>query len=200
METQKQPLSRSGASPTRGELCWQWGMLVAMMAASFMVYMDSVFRQLDRLADPPTKEDLIAIGQLSEAHQEFVDRIRKELGVKGKVEVFMLPVLIEARGGSLKTVEGSWVISIEFGFWLLLDDMEQKALLAHELGHIIFWPPTCPTELFCQEGADLFAAMHTSPDATIGLLSKLADTAGDPKHLAELRSRIQSIEKLKPRP
>ena len=176
---------------------WQWGLIIAVLAVSFMVYVNTMFRWLDRLADQLTQKDLVAISRLSEAHQEFIDQIRKELGVKNKIGVLMLYKLPRGRGGILRKVENSFVIWIEYRFWLNLDEMEQKAFLAHELGHIIFAPPRCLTYLSCQQGADQFSALHTSSDATIRFLNKLFDNPKNENWKREYRSRIQHIEKLK---
>ena len=56
---------------------WQWGLLIAIMAACFMVYLYTAFRQFELLAPPNTREDLLAVGTLSEDHKDFVEGIGK---------------------------------------------------------------------------------------------------------------------------
>ena len=178
---------------------WQWGLLIAIMAACFMVYLDTAFRQFELLAPPNTREDLLAVGTLSEDHKDFVEGIGKELKVTKKIEVIMIPTMFFtiARGGRLVQTETSWLVLIERDFFLRLNIEEQKALIGHELGHIIFIFPRCVFYMSCQKGADRFAALHTSPDATIGFLNKLFNSTTDEKRKKEHESRVQYIERLK---
>lgn len=180
------------------------GFLTAIVMAAYSIYLDTVFREFERLQPPTTREDLLAIGTLSEEHKEFIDRVSRELKTTKKVEVIMIPALFLVKGGRLVETREYWLILIEQDFYAGLEPMEQKALLGHELGHIIFTPPACRGYMSCQMGADLFAATHTSPDAVIGLLNKLfqephpkAGESYQKKAEEERKIRIGNMEKLK---
>jgi hypothetical protein len=177
---------------------WQTGLLLALFAASFMAYVDAVFHHLERLR-PPTREDFLTVGTPSYEHRDFIDRVKLELNVRKDVEVIVMPTFFFGAGGKIIETPESYIILIEREFNLKLEEVEQKALLGHELGHIIYSPPKCNSYLSCQMGADLFAATHTSPEAAISLLDKLFEYTHSkrPEAEEEHQKRVENIRKLK---
>ena len=112
-----------------------------MFVASFAVYIDTVFRNIQELR-PLTNRELIVLGEPVQYQTEFVEKISKELRVKKDVRLIFGPPLFPR--GRLAESALTYYILIEKDFFLRLSDIEQKALIGHEMGHIIFFASCLP--------------------------------------------------------
>lgn len=172
------------------------GLLFAMAMAVYAVYLDTIFRKLQEF-QPLTNRELIVLGEPAQHQAEFIEKIARELAVKKDIQMTLGPPPFPR--GRLAESALSYYILIEEDFFLGLSDIEQKALIGHEMGHIIFMPPNCKGYMSCQMGADLFAAIYTSPQAVIDLMGKLS---GGPqwRESWEYKTRVEHLEKLKGKP
>ena len=175
---------------------WQWGLLIAIMAASFAVYMDTVFRQFHPPPKPISKRELIALGTRADYHSDLIEKISRDLKLKKGVELVLGPGPFFP-GGDMVELKLSYSILIGESFFLSLPEPEQRALIGHEMGHSVFVPPVCYDPIHGQVGADLLAAMYTSPEALISLLPKLSS---DPywTESREYRIRLEHLKLLLP--
>ena len=142
---------------------------------------------------PLTIKELLVQGNPSDAHKEFIDRIKRDLKIKDEVKIILGPPFYPL--GELARQENSWAILSQENFFNSLTDIEQKALIGHELGHVLYSPPKCLRVIECQKSADKFAAAYTSPKAVIDLLNSFSN---DPRWLGseEYKQRIESLKKL----
>jgi hypothetical protein len=82
--------------------------------------------------DPP----VLALIRAKKA-QEFTDQLRVELSIENYVGVVVVgyhPLVFSVEPAN-KT-KSDYLLSMELGFLLMLDDEELRAALAHELGHV----------------------------------------------------------------
>jgi hypothetical protein len=173
------------------------GLMLAAVIAACGLYLDRALREVFQL-QPLTNRELIVMGRPAPYQADFIERISRDLKINKSVELVLGPPLVFPRGRLAESTLAYYIL-IEEKFFLSLTDMEQKALIGHEMGHIIFLPPNCDGYMSCQLGADLFAVLYTSPQAVIDLLEKLSD---DPnwKQSLDYTTRVPALEKLKGKP
>ena len=102
------------------------------------------------LARPVTKDSPIAVRLKPARAQEFVDQLRATLQIPNEVQIAVVtyhPLVFSVR--PLDTNKNRFLLTMELGFLLELDDDELRAALAHELGHVWIYThhPFLQTEL-----------------------------------------------------
>jgi len=122
---------------------------------------------------PLTDQELITLGKPSLLHADLIEQIAKDINFKNNIRLILSPDVVTK--GRLVSYRSDYYILVQKEYFLTLSDMEQRALIGHELGHIIFrGPPLCSPVIHCQIKADLFAAKYTSPEIMINLLNKIS--------------------------
>ena len=89
------------------------------------------------LARPVTKDSPITVRLKTMRAQEFVDQLRGTLQIPNEVQIAVVtyhPLVFSVR--PLDTNKNRFLLTMELGFLLELDDDELRAALAHELGHV----------------------------------------------------------------
>ena len=154
------------------QLLWI-GLLMAIAMAAYAIYLDTPLRQF-QLPPRPSKRELIASGKRSDYYSDLIEKISRDLKLTKSVKLIFVPGGPLFPSGDLVESKFSYHILIGESFFFSLPEAEQRALIAHEMGHVIFVPPVCYDPVNCQAGADLIAALYTSPEAMIMLLKKLS--------------------------
>ena len=88
------------------------------------------------LARPVAKDSNIVTIRARQA-QEFVNHLRAELSIPNEVQIVVVsydPLVFSLQ--PMDTHKDRFLLSMELGFFLMLDDDELRAALAHELGHV----------------------------------------------------------------
>ena len=128
-------------------------------------------------------------------HAEFTEQIRKDLNTPKEIKLFLSPVVYGL--AELRETSTSYIILADGEFYHSISALEQRALLSHELGHVIdyqmnaIWGYQRPSRKMVIEEqirADAFGAKYTSPDVMIILLDKVFE---------EYHLRIQGMNKIK---
>jgi len=102
------------------------------------------------LARPVTKDSPIAVRLKAMRAQDFVDQLRATMQIPNEVQIAVVtyhPLVFSVR--PLDTNKNRFLLTMELGFLLELDDDELRAALAHELGHVWIYThhPFLQTEL-----------------------------------------------------
>jgi len=145
--------------------------------------------QLSIIDPPPKSEDDSLVlyfkgGVRVNDHAKFIEQVRKDLNTPKEIKLFLSPVVYGI--AELMETSTSYIILVDIEFYNSLSAIEQKALLGHELGHIldlemsVLWNknyrrPSRKTAIEEQMRADSFGAKYTSPDTMIILLDKMFD-------------------------
>lgn len=169
--------------------------IVVVLVVAFVLWVASSMPYMLPPEEMLTAEQILEKYKPSSLHSDFIKKISEELKLTKNVYLILVPTRDLRTKGVLIPKDSAYYIFADETFLTSLSDIEQKALIGHEMGHIIFG---CPgTEIVflpaCQTGADLFAAMHTSPDATMSMLHKLySDQQWNP----EYKIRIEHMKQL----
>ncbi len=166
---------------------------VALYAITFVAMLIHV--SISYLAPPPANRELIALSKPTEIQAEFINKISKDIKLKKDIRLLLGPYAPIGKGRLLESPL-SWFILVDEKFFIGLPDMEQKALIGHEMGHIVFTPSVCGGVIECQEDADFFAAVYTSPETVIILLDKFFIDPRD-RNSEQFKLRLENMEKLK---
>jgi hypothetical protein len=102
------------------------------------------------LARPVTKDSPIVIRLKTTRAQEFLDQLRATMKIPNEVQIAVVtyhPLVFSVR--PLDANRNRFLLTMELGFLLELDDDELRAALAHELGHVWIYThhPFLQTEL-----------------------------------------------------
>ena len=102
------------------------------------------------LARPVTKDSPIVVRLKTMRAQEFVDQLRATMRIPNDVQIAVVtfhPLVFSVR--PLDTNKNRFLLTMELGFLLELNDDELRAALAHELGHVWIYThhPFLQTEL-----------------------------------------------------
>jgi len=102
------------------------------------------------LARPVTKDSPIAVRLKAMRAQDFVDQLRATMQIPNEVQIAVVtyhPLVFSVRPSD--TNKNRFLLTMELGFLLELDDDELRAALAHELGHVWIYThhPFLQTEL-----------------------------------------------------
>lgn len=173
------------------------GLLMALAMAVYAIYVDTLLRQFE-LPQRPSRRELIAREKsVNYYHSDLIEKISRDLKLTKGIELVFLPGGPSFPSASFNESEHSYQVLLGEGFFLSLPEPEQRALIAHEMGHIIFIPPVCYGPINCQVGADLIAALYTSPEAVISLLEKLSSSPLWTES-REYRTRLEHLKLLLP--
>lgn len=144
------------------------------------------------VADTRSDRQLVRDGNEIKEHTEFVEMVKRDLGIDRPIKILKGPYMFAGTG---RWVESPlcYYILVDDGFWEEASDIEQKALLAHEMGHFIYSSPSQ------QVGADEIAARYTSPEAVISVINKIRYRLIPMSEYSEMMydKRIESLEKFK---
>ncbi|MEX2090775.1 MAG: hypothetical protein WD989_01420 [Candidatus Paceibacterota bacterium] len=168
---------------------------MALSVAAYAIYVDSLLHQFEP-PQPRNQRELMASGKRADNYSDLIEKLSRDLKARKGVELVLQPALIFP-SASLEESKLVYYVLIGEGFFLSLPEPEQRALIAHEMGHIIFVPPVCANPINCQVGADLIAALYTSPETVISLLSKLS-VAPHWTESQEYRIRLEHLKLLLP--
>ncbi|HEY4474750.1 MAG TPA: hypothetical protein VJC06_02405 [Candidatus Paceibacterota bacterium] len=148
------------------------------------------------------------------AHAEFINKLvlNKKINPKTKVRIFLDPYLIVGRG-ILISDPPNYYVFLDMSFYLSLNQDERKALVAHEIGHMVYeysFLDKFEIRILYELGifnkqrneiitkyqvlADRFSAENSSPEAMISLLNKLYVTRIDN---SDYKTRLESLKKPK---
>jgi hypothetical protein len=86
---------------------------------------------------PISNEPTSIVTRRAERAQQFVDELRNTLAIDNPVHVDVVishPLVFAVKPED--TQRAQYVLSMEMGFLIILDDDELRAALAHELGHV----------------------------------------------------------------
>ena len=139
-------------------------------------------------------DELISIGKPSNDQVDFIQRINIDMYIIKEVKLLLGPydTVVDWRGirsvARLLGIRGLYYVLIDDSLFKNLADIEQKALIGHELGHI--FNPT--NELDDQIKSDTFAARYTSGEAVINFLNMVYK---DNRHPDKIK-RVKNIEAL----
>jgi hypothetical protein len=89
------------------------------------------------LASPVAKDSPNTLRLRARRAQEFVDQLRAELPIPNEITIAVVtyhPLVFSVQ--PLATDKNRFLLTMELGFLLSLDDDEMHAALAHELGHV----------------------------------------------------------------
>ena len=148
---------------------------------------------------------LIRDGKEIKEHTEFVEMIKRDLGINRPITILKGPYMFVGVGRWVESPLRYYIL-VDDGFLEEATDIEQKALLAHEMGHFIYYPlrirpndNSLNKSLEIQIGADSIAARYTSPEAMISFLNKFKARLMPFEKYSETiyNKRIESLEKLK---
>lgn len=151
-------------------------------------------------ADTPhtySYEELISLGKQSYTHMEFIDKIRRDMNNHSDIKLILgdyrfkidkTGVVSLGRLIRLPNLPNSIFILIDKSFFENISSIEQKAIIAHELGHLIY----TTNSLRDQIGADLIAVGYTSPEAVINFLNKIYEGREDSYYKARI-ARIANM-------
>ena len=140
---------------------------------------------------------LVPMGRPGNVHAEFIEKIKQDLGTEKDIILLLGPYRVNFpnKSPAASILHGnSYYIFIDEEFFSELPDIEEKALIAHELGHILYTYPDNDkaAELQAQIGADAIAARYVSPEAITRLIRK--NYAG--RENLELIIRLEKIRDL----
>jgi hypothetical protein len=89
------------------------------------------------LVHPIAKDSTSIVTLKGRRAQEFVDQLRSELSITTEVQVAVVvyhPLVFSVQ--PMDSKKDRFLLSMELGFLLTVDDDELRAALAHELGHV----------------------------------------------------------------
>ena len=166
---------------------------------------------------------LIDIGVENKSHSAFIEKVSQDKKFKqrnAKIRVFVGPYLqVLGFDGCLKSIHSNYYVLLDWHFYNSLDQGEKEALIAHELGHIVYVPNIVEALVLEVEHpfknwpffknqreqistkyqilADTFSARETSPEKMISLLNKLYP---HDKNSLDYKKRMRSLENLRTKP
>lgn len=121
---------------------------------------------------PISKESRSNVTLRTERAQELVEELRTELLIDKRVQVSVVishPLVFSVKPAD--TQKSQFVLSMELGFLLMLQDDELRAALAHELGHV--WVFTHHPYLQTERLANSIGQRAVSRESFEKLYSKL---------------------------
>jgi hypothetical protein len=89
------------------------------------------------LASPVAKDSPSIVTLRARRAQEFIDQLRAALRISNEVQIAVVtyqPLVFSVQ--PMDTHKDRFLLTMELGFLLMLDDDELRAALAHELGHV----------------------------------------------------------------
>jgi hypothetical protein len=89
------------------------------------------------LADPIAKDAPNIVTIRAKRAQEFVDQLRDALPITNEIQIAVViyhPLVFSVE--PTDTHKDRFLLTMELGFLLMLDDDELRAAMAHELGHV----------------------------------------------------------------
>jgi hypothetical protein len=89
------------------------------------------------LASPVAKDSPSIVTLRARRAQEFIDQLRDALQINNEVQIAVVtyqPLVFSVQ--PMDTHKDRFLLTMEFGFLLKLEDDELRAALAHELGHV----------------------------------------------------------------
>ncbi len=150
-----------------------------------------------------TREEIFALGIPDTENHTFITEIKKDLKIEGiDVKILFGPYLHTTGSGMLVISNKPlrYHVLLDKNIYDQLEAQEKKALIAHEMGHILnktTYQDDKETTINMQVEADNYAALKTSPDTVINLLKKIFSAEMVSKHHPEYTKRVQNLENLK---
>jgi hypothetical protein len=89
------------------------------------------------LARPAANDSAITVRLRARRAQEFVDQLRAALPIHNEIDITVVtyhPLVFSVQ--PMETDKNRFLLTMELGFLLSIDDDELRAAVAHELGHV----------------------------------------------------------------
>lgn len=144
---------------------------------------------------------LIMAGAESNEFTDLIEQIKKDLKIENlSVKVIIVPHDERELTGELVKILGGYIILVNGNISKNLTLDERKALISHEMGHIMYSPKVHVYDL-ARTGldicADFFAVKYAGVDATLSLLEKLYTMAQDERDQPDYKIRKAVLEEVR---